>query len=150
AFANPAAVQGPGAEVPSAGALALAPRIACIIGAEGGLAAFTILAEWRDPTRRVPKDRDFALGLGPVVVTNGAFDPDACLQLVRVNGGECLRQPSPPFAWNEAVSLAAERTRLYPGDVLAGPAGGLAAEIGPGSSVEIEVDGIGVLEHRTG
>ena len=68
-FANPAAVRGPGAEIPGTDGLALAPRVAAVIGADGVPAAFTILAEWRDPGRRPPKDRDFALGLGPVAVT---------------------------------------------------------------------------------
>ena len=63
AFANPAAVQGPGAQI-AGDELTLAPRIAGVIGAASALAAFTILVEWRDPARQPPKDRDFALGLG--------------------------------------------------------------------------------------
>ena len=149
AFANPAAVQGPNAEISAGAELALAPRIAAVIGADGALAAFTILAEWRDPTRRQPKDRDFALGLGPVAVTADAFDPGACVQVVRVDGRESLRQVVSGFGWDEAVSVACDRTRLYPGDLIAGPACGLVEGIVPGSAVEIDVEGIGVLEQTT-
>jgi Fumarylacetoacetate (FAA) hydrolase family len=149
AFANPAAVQGPNAEISAGAELALAPRIAAFIGADGALAAFTILAEWRDPTRRPPKDRDFALGIGPVAVTADAFDPGACVQVVRVDGRERLRQVVSGFAWDAAVSVAGDRTRLYPGDLIAGPACGLAQGIVAGSTVEIEVEGIGALEQTT-
>ena len=149
AFANPAAVQGPNAEIAASADLALAPRIAAVIGAEGALAAFTILAEWRDPTRRPPKDRDFALGLGPVATTADAFDPGTCVQVVRVDGRERLRQVTQGFAWDPALVLAAERTRLFPGDVVAGPACGLVEGITPGSRVEVEVEGIGALGQAT-
>ena len=58
AFGNPAAVHGPNAEVVRwVVELALVPRITGMIGAEGELAAFTILAEWRDSARQPPKDR---------------------------------------------------------------------------------------------
>jgi hypothetical protein len=145
AFANPAAVRGPNSDIPASIELALAPRIAALVGADGALAAFTILAEWRDPTRRPPKDRDFALGIGPVAATADAFDPGACVQVVRVDGRERLRQVAPGFAWDPALALAAERTRLYPGDLIAGPACGLVEGIAPGSTAEIDVAGIGVL-----
>jgi len=148
AFANPAAIQGPGAEVRSAADPALAPRITGVIGADGVLAAFTILAEWREPVRPQPKDRDFALGLGPVVVTTEALDPGACVEVVRVDGAERARLPAAVFDWQAALSFAALGTRLYPGDLLAGPTCGLVEGIAPGSMVEVEVDGIGILEQR--
>jgi hypothetical protein len=148
AFANPAAVQGPATEVPGAADLTLAPRIAGVMGADGVLAAFTILADWRDPSRPSPKDRDFALGLGPVVVTAEALDPGACVQVVRVDGGERARLAAAAFDWGAAVALAALGTRLYPGDLLAGPTCALVGGIARGSAVEIEVEGIGTLEHR--
>jgi len=145
-FANPAAIRGPGAEIPGTEGLALAPRIAAVIGAEGVPAAYTILAEWRDLGRRPPKDRDFALGLGPVAVTAETFEPDACTQLVRVGGVERLRQLSPAFDWREAVGLAADRTKLYPGDLVAGPSCGVVEPIAPGVAVEVVVERIGTLD----
>ena len=148
AFANPAAIRAPGSEIAGDVALVLAPRIAALIGAEGAVAGFTILAEWRDPARRPPKDRDFALGLGPVVVTTDAFEPGACVQVVLVDGAEVARLPVAVFDWAAATAFAAERTRLYPGDLLAGPSCGLVDGIAPGSVVEVGVDGIGTLELR--
>jgi hypothetical protein len=149
AFANPAAVRGPGAQIVG-DELTLASRIAGVIGAAAGLAAFTILAEWRDPARRRPKDRDFALGLGPVAVTAAAFDPGACAQVVRVDGAERAREVQDLFDWRAAVALAAERTRLYPGDVVAGPICGLVEAVAAGSAIEVDVGGIGILEQRVG
>jgi hypothetical protein len=149
AFANPAAVHGPEAQI-AGDELALAPRLAGVIGAAGVLAAFTVLAEWRDPARKSPKDRDFALGLGPVAVTAAAFDPRACAQVVRVNGIERAREAPDGFDWQAAVSLAADRTRLYPGDLVAGPMCGLVEGVAVGSAVEIETGGIGILEQHVG
>jgi hypothetical protein len=153
AFANPAAIVGPSCEiVPGApmddqAALVLVPRVAGVIGGEGALAGFTILAEWRDPGRTPPKDRDFALGLGPLVLTADAFADDVEVA-VRVDGAERHRARCNGFEWEAARSLAAERTRLLPGDLLAGPAQGLVEGIRPGSGVEVEVGAIGVLEQR--
>ena len=145
-FANPAAVRGPGAEIPRTEGLALAPRVAAIIGAEGVPAAYTILAEWRNLSRRPPKDRDFALGLGPVAVTAETFEPDACTQLVRVGGRERRRQLSPAFDWRKAIALAADGTKLYAGDLVAGPSCGVVEAIAPGIAVDVLVDEIGELD----
>jgi hypothetical protein len=146
AFANPAAIVGPGAEIESGdGHLALVPRLAAVIGAEGALVAFTILAEWRDPARRPPKDRDFALGLGPVAVTGDELDPDGRPIVARVDAAERAAGALTGFDWKAAVSLAAEGTKLYPGDLIAGPGAAEVADIAPGRLVDIDVDGIGVL-----
>ncbi len=129
AFANPAAIVGPGAEVGHASRLSVLARPAAVIGAEGAIGGLTILAEWRAEGVQPPKDRDFALGLGPVVVT-----PDAA-ELER------------GFDWAAAVALAAAGTILLPGDVLAGPADD-ALDGEPGTTVKVEIDGVGVLEQR--
>ena len=154
AFANPAAIVGPGTEISSPRRdaapqplLALLPRLAAVIGAEGALAAFTILAEWRDPARPVPKDRDFALGLGPVVAT-APFEDDGRSFVVRVDGAERCRGSLGGFDVDSAVALAGEGTRLYGGDLVASPSVCEVARIGPGSEVEIEVDGVGILAQR--
>ena len=139
-FANPAAIVGPGAEIRDA--KAVLPRVAAVIGADGAIGGFTILAEWRDPARRPPKDRDFALGLGPVVMTPDELD-GAVEIAVRVDGSEQLRGHT-DLDWEAARDLAADGTRLYPGDLLAGPAPGDVAVAG--SAVEVEIAGVGVLE----
>ena len=137
AFANPAAVAGPGAVVVGpASSLTVLPRLAAVIGAEGAIGGFTLLAEWRAPGVEPPKDRDFALGLGPVVVT-----PDE-------PGAIEARHAFPAFDWAAAIETAAARTVLYPGDIVAGPSSDPLEDLGAGAAVTIEVDGIGVLEQR--
>jgi 2-keto-4-pentenoate hydratase/2-oxohepta-3-ene-1,7-dioic acid hydratase in catechol pathway len=152
-FANPAAVVGPETEVRTPGkvserALAVAPRVAVIVGADEAIAAYTIVAEWRDDRRRPPKDRDFALGLGPVAVTPDSFDPAACVHVVRVDGRECARLPAPELDWQAALDLAADGTRLFPGDIVAGPTCGVVEDVPAGAEVDVEVEGVGVLSHR--
>jgi hypothetical protein len=136
AFANPAAVAGPGAVVvgPASSRLNVLPRLAAVIGAEGAIGGFTVLAEWRAPGVEPPKDRDFALGLGPVVVT--PEEP----------GVRDASEAFPEFDWAAAIESAAARTVLYPGDIVAGPASDPLEDLGVGAAVSIEVDGIGVLE----
>jgi hypothetical protein len=130
AFANPAAIVGPGASIRvlSQGGFAVLPRLAAVIGADGAIGGFTGLAEWRALGRRPPKDRDFAFGLGPVVVT-----PD---ELSDGSG----------FDWPAAAAFAADGTALYPGDVLGGPALEVRDGIGAGESVSLRIEGIGTLE----
>jgi len=146
AFANPAAIVGPGASVRAAGApLALLPRLAAIVGVDGELAGYTLFADWRLPAAPPPKDRDFALGLGPVLVTRDAFAPDGLEVVVRVDDKDCEGGLLDGFDWAAARDLAVAGTTLRPGDVLAGPASGRVAEIVPGSSVEVDVREIGRL-----
>ncbi len=133
AFANPAAVVGPGALVAGPGpTLRVHRRLAAVIGAEGAIGAFTILAEWRAIGIAPPKDRDFALALGPVVVTTD----------------EAGARDDPGFDWAAAIELAASGTVLYPGDVVAGPSS-LSVDVERGD-VALEIDGIGILEQRVG
>jgi hypothetical protein len=131
AFANAAAVKGPGGTVhgPKRSLVAL-PRVAAVIGAGGAIGGFTVLAEWRADGVAPPKDRDFAIGLGPVVVT-----PDE------------VELPADGFDWAAAAQFAAAGTALYPGDILAAPA---AEPLGGdlGDVVTIEIEGIGTLEQR--
>ncbi|MBM2821642.1 MAG: hypothetical protein HW413_388 [Thermoleophilia bacterium] len=151
AFANPAAIVGPGADVTPSnsllqGGLVLVPRLAGVIGADGALAGFTAFADWRDPARMPPKDRDFALGIGPVVATPDELDPVRLEAIVRVDGVERARTSFEDFDWEAARDLAADRTRLYPGDLLVGPPLEAVDGIASGSVVELEIPVIGVLE----
>jgi hypothetical protein len=147
-FRNPAAVIGPWSVVgrPKAHSvnltLGLFPRLAAVVGADGEIGGFTLCADWRDPDARPPKDRDFAIGVGPAVVT-----PDELAALgelvVRIEGDERLRASVASFDWTAARDLALEGTALAPGDLLLGaPAGTLDDVQGP---VEIELGAIGTL-----
>ena len=147
AFANPAAVVGPGATVGHGDSLTLVPRLAAVIGLDGAVAGFTAFAEWRMPEAQAPKDRDFAFGLGPVVVTPNEVEFDGLAAVARVDGSERWSCVFGEFDWTSARDLAAEGTRLTAGDLLAGPPPGYVHGISPGSVAELEIEGIGVLHH---
>ena len=145
-FANPAAIVGPGAVVAPSPALVYS-RVVGVVGAEEEISGWTLLAEWRRPDLEPPKDRDFALGLGPVVATADELDPRVVGVSVRVGGVERL-EGALELDWDAAREFAAAGTRLCPGDLLAGPASG-SVEVEAGARVEIEALGIGLLEQRT-
>jgi hypothetical protein len=122
-FANPTAIGSPGTEIPRPlGRLDAAQRLVAVIGAAGQIGGWTGLLEWRSPELAPPKDRDFALLLGPAVET-------------RHDDG---------FDWEGARALAAENTRLRPGDLLVGPVLALHEEIACGGFV-VSFEGIGEL-----
>lgn len=147
-FGNPAAIVGPGAEIESDGAsLSLLPRVAAVIGLDGAMDGFTVFADWRRPALSPPKDRDFAVGLGPPVVTPDELDPNDLEAIVRVDGEERLSGRFDAFDWTAARDLAANGTVLRPGDLLAAPAAGTVENIAPGSSVQLTIEGIGELGH---
>jgi Fumarylacetoacetate (FAA) hydrolase family len=146
AFANPAAIVGPRAEVRAPGApLELRPRLAALVGAADEIAGYTLFADWRLPAAPPPKDRDFALGLGPLLVTPEALRPDGLEVVVRVDGDVRACGRFEGFDWASACDLAAAGTTLRPGDLIAGPAPEVVAVIAPGGRAEIEAEGIGVL-----
>jgi 2-keto-4-pentenoate hydratase/2-oxohepta-3-ene-1,7-dioic acid hydratase in catechol pathway len=145
-FGNPGAIVGPRAEIAAhARPLAVLPRAAAVIGAEASIGGFSICADWRALEAPRPKDRDFALGLGPVVVTPDELGPDRLGVVVRVDGDEMLRSVPEAFDWGRAREFAADGTALYPGDILLGPAVGCVDGLGPSSVIELAVEGIGVL-----
>lgn len=122
-FANPAAIRSPGAFIirPD-GSLDVATRLAAVIGVDGLIGGWTGLAEWRAPELAPPKDRDFALVLGPVLDTELADE----------------------FDWEAARALAELNTRLRPGDLLAGPVLALYEDVASGP-LELEIGGLGTL-----
>jgi hypothetical protein len=129
AFANPAAIHGPGDEIRSpAAAVGYELRPAAVIGAEGNVGGYTLLNALTAPELGGAKARDFALVLGPVVLT-----PE---------------EPAPQLAavdWRRLVEHARRNTRLVPGDIVA------ADPIATGSAdglVDVGVDGIGALRNR--
>ena len=123
-FANPTAIRSPGAFIirPD-GRLDVATRRVAVIGLDGSIGGWTGLAEWRAPELDQPKDRDFALLLGPVVETE-------------LEDG---------FDWEAARALAELNTRLRPGDLLAGPVVALREDVESGP-LELEIGGIGTLD----
>ncbi|TML27818.1 MAG: fumarylacetoacetate hydrolase family protein [Actinobacteria bacterium] len=168
-FSNPAAIYGPGDEIPrpaDTNELDYELEVAAIVGANGQIGGFTIMNDWsaRDLQRaemRVglgpSKGKDFATSLGPIVVTPDELDGSTGSMLARVNGEERSRGSLADMhhSWETIVAHAARNTRLLPGDVLgSGTVGtGCILEHGdgrwlqPGDVVELEVEGIGILRN---
>jgi fumarylacetoacetate (FAA) hydrolase len=168
-FSNPAAIYGPGDEIPKppdTEELDYELEVAAVIGMEGRIGGFTVMNDWsaRDLQRaemRVglgpSKGKDFATSLGPIVVTPDEFDGASGLMVARVNGEERSRGNLGDMhhTWDAIVAAAARNTRVSPGDVLgSGTVGtGCILELGDGrwlqsgDVVELEVEGIGVLRN---
>jgi hypothetical protein len=147
AFANPAAVVGPDAVVvaPASELLALA-RSAVIIGEPGRVGGVTALLELRAPSLAPPKDRDFALALGPLVVTTDELDGAPLDVRLEVDGAERLRGDA-AFDWESALAVAAANTVLRTGDVIAGPPVG-GAELVAGDALALHGGVVGDLMCR--
>ena len=123
AFANPAAIRSPGAFVTRPGGqLDVAIRVVAVIGLDGEIGGYTGLAEFRAAELAPPKDRDFALVLGPIVDT----------------------EPVDDFPWEGAVELAGRNTRLRPGDLLGGPIRELREDV-PEGEFRQAFEGLGDL-----
>jgi fumarylacetoacetate (FAA) hydrolase len=171
-FSNAAAVYGPGDEIPypeGTDELDYELELAAVIGADEQIAGFTVLNDWsaRDLQRAEmkvglgpAKGKDFATSLGPIVVTTDEFDGSAGTMIARVNGEERSRGSVADMhhSWRAIRDQAARNTRLRPGDVLGSGTvgGGCVLELGdgrwlrPGDTVELEVEGIGVLRNVVG
>jgi 2-keto-4-pentenoate hydratase/2-oxohepta-3-ene-1,7-dioic acid hydratase in catechol pathway len=128
-FANSAAIYGPDDSVPlPAGVEEVESdlRIAAVIGASGEIGGFTLMNDWVAPDLPGAKASDFAISLGPLVVTPEEFP----------SRGD----------WTALVEHAGRNTRLLPGDILA--AG--SKRDGPyraGDAVEVSLGEIGVLRN---
>jgi len=168
-FSNPAAIYGPGADVPypeGTNELDYELECAAMIGAEGMIAGFTVMNDWsaRDLQRaemRVglgpAKGKDFATSFGPVLVTVDEFDGSEGEMVARVNGEERSRGNLRDLyhSWARIVAQASRNTVLRPGDLLgSGTVGsGCILEHGDnrwlqrGDVVELEIEGIGILEN---
>jgi fumarylacetoacetate (FAA) hydrolase len=171
-FSNPAAVYRDGDSVPAppdTAALDYELELACVIGADGEIEGFTIMNDWsaRDLQAREmqvglgpAKGKDFAISLGPVLVSSDELPADLDLRAVaRVNGEVRTdsRTGGMYFGWEELLAAAARNTPgLVPGDVIgSGTVGrGCILEHGDGrwlqvgDEVELEIEGIGVLRNR--
>jgi hypothetical protein len=129
-FGNTAAVFGPGQDVPypeGSDDLRSRPALAAAIGAEGVIGGFTAANAWVAPDLPGAKRYDFALSIGPVLVTPDEYDPGP--------------------GWDARVASAARNTVLRPGDLLVVPVG-RDTRAARGEVVEVSLDGIGVLQSR--
>lgn len=147
-FSNPAAIVGPEEEIRmprDSKGLDYELGVAAIIGADAAIAGFTVVNDWAARGLEGAKSADFAMSLGPLVVTPDEFAGAEAGVSARVNGKERSRgSVEIPHSWAELRDYAGRNTRLLPGDLLTlalvrgGP-------VEHGDVVELEVDQIGVL-----
>lgn len=147
-FANPAALVGPGALVtPPRGTTRLAVDVglAGLVGLEAVVAASPV-ARLRAPELSPPKDRDFAIALGPWFTTIDEAPPAPA---VTVKVGDAPRaEATQRVDWQAARAFAGENTRLRVGDLLLSPPAA-TVEVQPGDAVAIDVEGHGILTFAT-
>jgi fumarylacetoacetate (FAA) hydrolase len=161
AFRNTAPIFGHEASVPyptGTRELDLGLGVAAVVGADGSIGGLTLVNDWtaRDLERAEreagfgpSKSKDFALSLGPVLVTDDELLTKGTL-VARVNGEERARCELAElvYSWRELAAHAARNTVLRPGDLLvaSGPATG-APWLEVGDVVELELDDLGVLKN---
>jgi 2-keto-4-pentenoate hydratase/2-oxohepta-3-ene-1,7-dioic acid hydratase in catechol pathway len=156
-FRSPFPVLGPDADLPYpdvVGELDYGLALAAMIGAEDEIAGFTVANDWSDRVlaraERAAgfgpgRSGDFALSLGPVLVTPDELGETRLV--ARVNGEERCGADTRELVhrWPELVAAAG---RLRPGDLLlARVSGGAGPALRPGDVVELEAEGIGVLRN---
>jgi 2-keto-4-pentenoate hydratase/2-oxohepta-3-ene-1,7-dioic acid hydratase in catechol pathway len=151
-------------------------ELGCVLGARGRdlsetegertIAGYTIVNDWsaRDVQRDEmamrlgpAKSKDFATGLGPVLVTADDIDPRDGLRMVaRVNGEVWCEASTAAMHWTfpQMIAYVSRGETVYPGDLYgSGTAYGCCGLdqdrwIAPGDIVELEIEGIGVLANR--
>ena len=132
-FGNPTSLYGPEDHVAMpdrADRIEAVLRPAAVIGVLEQVGGFTIMNDWRAPDLEGAKASDFATSLGPVVVTPDEHTP-------------------PGVDWDALVDFARRNTELLPGDVIAADSARRVA-VAPGETVELELEGVGVLRNRLG
>jgi len=142
-FANPAAVVGPSAVVtpPLGSSLDVDAGLAGLVGLDDVVAVSPVV-RLRAPALAPPKDRDFAIVLGPWFTTLDEAPPTPS---VAVATGDLTRDAGvATFDWETARRFAAENTRLRVGDLLVAPVT-VVADVAPGA-VSVDADGLGTLE----
>jgi 2-keto-4-pentenoate hydratase/2-oxohepta-3-ene-1,7-dioic acid hydratase in catechol pathway len=149
-FSNPASVYGHEDEVAvpeESHGLDYELGVAAVIGAEEQIGGFTVVNDWVARGLEGAKAKDFAMSLGPVVVTPDEFDGSNAAVAARVNGEHRERgEVELPYSWEELREYAGRNTRLRPGDVLSlalirgGP-------VRRGDVVELDIDGVGGLKN---
>lgn len=104
------------------------------------------------------KGKDFDTGniLGPCIVTADEIDPYNLTMTARVNGKEWSRGSSSTmhYRFEDCIAHVSQSETIYPGEILcSGTVGsGSGLELGKtlsaGDTVELEVEGIGILRNR--
>lgn len=102
------------------------------------------------------KGKHFASAVGPRIVTLDAIDPTKLTMIARVNGEEWARASSGTILWTieELVAWASTAEQLVAGTLLGtgtvGGGCGMELQRLPrvGDTVELEIEGIGVLRNR--
>ena len=141
-FANPAAVVGPNAvtAVPDTPILVDA-GLAGLVGLDA-VVALAPVARLRAPALEPPKDRDFAIALGPWFTTTDEAPESPTLQVT--GEGVAAEGGAGTFDWEGARRFAAANTRLRVGDLLVAPAA-VVAEAQRAGRVSIDVEALGTL-----
>ena len=116
--------------------------------------------EERDAGSGPGKSKDFDQGnvLGPCIVTPDELDPSNIDMILRVDGEEWSRGNTREmkFNWGQIIEHASREETMFPGDVFASGTmnNGCCLELDrwfkPGSVIEMEARGIGVLRSRIG
>ena len=104
------------------------------------------------------KGKDFDTGnvIGPCIVTADELDPYDCAMIARVNGEEWSRGHSGSIHWTfeDLIGHVSQSETLHPGEFFgSGTVGGgcgleLERYLSDGDTVELEVEGIGILRNR--
>ena len=104
------------------------------------------------------KGKDFDTGnvIGPCIVTADELDPYDCTMIARVNGEEWSRGHSGSIHWTfeDLIAHVSQSETLHPGEFFGSGTvgGGCGLELGrylsDGDTIELEVEGIGILRNR--
>jgi 2-keto-4-pentenoate hydratase/2-oxohepta-3-ene-1,7-dioic acid hydratase in catechol pathway len=146
-FANTASIYGPEVEIPfpqGTTSLDVSVGLAAMIGAEGAIDGYTLANTWLAPELPGAKNRDFALSIGPVVVT----ELERCTLRGSAAGRERQAEATLEPEWAEIVAYAMLNTRLRAGDLLIVDTGPCGLELRAGDVFELAAEEIGVLRNR--
>jgi 2-keto-4-pentenoate hydratase/2-oxohepta-3-ene-1,7-dioic acid hydratase in catechol pathway len=140
-------------------------ELACIIGPDRRIFGYTVMNDWsaRDVQRAEmamrlgpAKSKDFATSLGPWIVTADEFDPSAGLSMrARIDNEAWFETSDATMHWTfeQMIAYIAGSETVYPCDVYGSgtPFGGCGLDqdrwLPRGATVELQIDGIGVLRN---
>jgi 2-keto-4-pentenoate hydratase/2-oxohepta-3-ene-1,7-dioic acid hydratase in catechol pathway len=152
-------------------------EVACILGKQGRdlgeddaartIFGYTVMNDWsaRDLQAREmsgwlgpAKSKDFATSLGPCVVTADELDPSDVPLVARVDGEVWGEGNLGDLHWTfpQMIAYVSQGEDVWPGDVYGSGTFGGGCGLDqdrfpePGSLVELEAEGIGVLRNRVG